>query len=73
MYTKATCLWLKNLPPLLPTLICAERTALLPSNTGAGRRRGQRSQPGTVNGGHDASRTFEGIAAAMAAQWGGQP
>ena len=71
-YTKATCLWLKNLPALLSTLICSERTALLPSNTGWNRRKGQRSQPGVVSGGIDASRTFPGIAKAMAMQWGGQ-
>lgn len=72
-FTKATCLWLKNLPPLMSTVLCAERTAFLPSNTGWNRRKGQRSQPGIVNGGKDASRTFEGIAGAMAAQWGDEP
>jgi hypothetical protein len=69
-YTKATCLWLKNLPPLMSTIICAERTAYLPSNTGWNARKGQRSQPGVVSGGMDASRTFPGIAKAMAEQWG---
>lgn len=69
-YTKATCLWLRGLPPLLPTLITEERTAWLPSNVGAGRRKGQRSQPGIAKTAKDASRTFPGIAAAMAAQWG---
>jgi hypothetical protein len=70
-FTKATCLWLRNLPPLMSTIHCAERTALLPSNTGWNRRKGQRSQPGVVSGGLDAARTFEGIAKAMADQWGG--
>ncbi len=69
-FTKATCLWLKNLPPLMSTVLCAERTAFLPSNTGWNARKGQRSQPGVVYGGKDASRTFEGIAEAMAEQWG---
>lgn len=71
-YTKATCLWLKNLPPLVYTEICTERTAYLPSNTGWNARKGQRSQPGVVTGGMDASRTFPGIAKAMAEQWGGR-
>lgn len=70
-FTKATCLWLKNLPPLMSTLLCAERTAFLPSNTGWNARKGQRSQAGVVSGGKDASRTFDGIAQAMADQWGG--
>jgi len=69
-YTKATCLWLKNLPPLMSTVLSGKRTAWLPSNTGANRRKGQRSQPGVVGGGKDASRTFPGIADAMANQWG---
>lgn len=70
-YSKATCLWLKNLPPLMSTVICAERTAWLPSNTGWNARKGQRTQRGVVQGGKEASRTFPGIAAAMASQWGG--
>jgi hypothetical protein len=69
-FTKATCLWLKRLPPLVPTFARSERAAFLPSNTGKGRREGQRSQPGVVGGGKDASRTFLGIAEAMADQWG---
>jgi hypothetical protein len=70
-FTKRTCLWLKKLPPLIATSICASGVqAFLPSNTGAGKRRGQRSQTGVVKGGHDASKTFPGIANAMAEQWG---
>ena len=69
-YSKATCLWLKNLPPLTPTKVVSEYEALLPSNVGRGRRKGQRSQPGAVHNAKDASRTFLGIATAMAEQWG---
>lgn len=72
-FTKATCLWLKNLPPLLPSQIVDERIAFLPSNTGRNARRGQRSQRGVVQGGLKASKTFTGIASAMASQWGGLP
>ncbi len=57
--TKATCLWLKNLPPLTPTNIVEGREA-----------RVHRMPPGP-NRWKERSRTFEGIAAAMAAQWGG--
>jgi hypothetical protein len=69
-YTKRTCLWLRGLPPLLATSLQHGATPWLPSNT-SGFRRGQRSGRGHVSGGKDASRTFPGIAAAMADQWGG--
>jgi hypothetical protein len=69
-YSKRTCLWLRGLPPLMATVITEERRAWLPSNVGAGKRRGQKSQPGIARTAKDASRTFRGIAAAMADQWG---
>lgn len=56
--TKATCLWLKNLPALMPTNIVDGREA-----------RVHRMPPGP-NRWKERSRTFEGIAAAMADQWG---
>lgn len=57
--TKATCLWLKGLPPLLPTDIVEGRAArvhLMPPGPDRWR---------------DRSRTYRGIAEAMASQWGG--
>lgn len=56
--TKATCLWLKGLPPLEPTNIVAGREARI-----------HRMPPGP-NRWKERSRTFEGIAEAMAQQWG---
>lgn len=56
--TKATCLWLKNLPPLTPTKIVEGRVARI-----------HRMSP-TKNRGVERSKTYEGIAEAMAAQWG---
>ncbi len=56
--TKATCLWLKNLPKLIPTNIVEGREA-----------RVHRMPPGPDRW-KERSRTFEGIAAAMAEQWG---
>lgn len=56
--TKATCLWLKNLPPLKPTNIVEGREA-----------RVHRMPPGPDRW-KERSRTFEGIAQAMADQWG---
>jgi hypothetical protein len=56
--TKATCLWLKNLPKLTPTQIVNGREA-----------RVHRMAPGPDRW-KERSRTYAGIAAAMAAQWG---
>lgn len=58
--TKATCLWLKNLPKLQPTNIVNGRE-----------QRIWRIPPGE-NRWKERSRTFEGIARAMANQWGGK-
>lgn len=68
-FSKTTCLWLKNLPPLKPTKMCGRIAHFLPSNTG-GKKRGQSANKGIVTGGKDASKTFPGIATAMADQWG---
>jgi site-specific DNA-cytosine methylase len=55
---KRTCLWLKNLPNLVPTNVVEGREA-----------RVHRMAPGE-NRWRERSRTFPGIAAAMAEQWG---
>lgn len=55
--TKRTCLWLKNLPPLVPTKIVEGREA-----------RVHRMSPGPDRW-KERSRFFEGIAQAMADQW----
>jgi len=56
--TKATCLWLKNLPKLVPTNIVDGREA-----------RVHRMPPGPDRW-KERSRTYLGIAKAMAEQWG---
>lgn len=56
--TKATCLWLKNLPKLVPTEIVEGRDARI-----------HKMAPGP-NRSRDRSATYSGIAAAMAKQWG---
>lgn len=56
--TKATCLWLKNLPPLVPTKIVDGREA-----------RVHKMAPGPDRW-KERSRTYQGIADAMAEQWG---
>ncbi len=55
---KATCLWLKGLPPLVPTNVVEGRTA-----------RVHREPPGPDRW-KNRSRTYQGIADAMAEQWG---
>lgn|SRR3990167_4380508 len=55
--TKTTCLWLKNLPPLVPTNIVSGRNP-----------RVHFESPGP-NRWKNRSRTYEGIAKAMAEQW----
>jgi hypothetical protein len=57
--TKATCLWLKGLPLLMPTEIVegrADRIHKMPPSPERARER---------------SKTYDGIAQAMAQQWGG--
>ena len=56
--TKATCLWLKELPPLLPTNIVDGRSGRI-----------HKMPPGPDRS-KERSRTYPGIAAAMAEQWG---
>jgi hypothetical protein len=67
-YSKKTLLWLVGLPKLKPTQRVSDYVPYLPSNTG-GAARGQRATPG-ISGAKARSKTFPGIAAAMAAQWG---
>lgn len=69
-FSKATCLWLKNLPLLTPTKHVADHTPFLPSNVGKGRREGQRWSKGQTSSAKEASRTFAGVGEAMADQWG---
>ena len=56
--TKATCLWLKLMPNLVPTDIVE------------GRENRIHKMPPGKNRGKERSRTFQGIADAMAEQWG---
>jgi hypothetical protein len=56
--TKATCLWLKNLPLLIPTNIVEGREARV------------HKMPPSPTRWKERSKTYEGIAKAMAQQWG---
>jgi len=68
-FSKATCLWLKNLPLLQPTNVLDAWVPLIRSNVTAKKRNGQ-PQLGVLSGGLKSAKTFEGIAQAMADQWG---
>lgn len=57
--TKATCLWLKNLPKLVPTNIVEGRDARI------------HKMPPSPTRWKERSRTYQGIADAFASQWGG--
>ena len=58
--TKATCLWLKNIPLLTPTNIVEGREARI------------HKMPPSADRWKKRSETYQGIADAMAMQWGGQ-
>lgn len=64
--TKATCLWLKGLSKLVPTTDLKAETMLRPERE----RMRLHYLPPSKDRGHLRSRTYQGIADAMAAQWG---
>lgn len=68
-YTKKTYLWLKGLPPLMATVIEVERKPFLPSGTG---RKLRGETYGVAQTAKERSKTFPGIARAMAEQWAGE-
>lgn len=67
-FSKRTLLWLRGLPPLVPTKVIKNFVPLLPSNTG-GKKRGQKFNLNGLRDAKEASKTFSGIAKAMAEQW----
>ena len=69
-YSKRTCLWLKGLPKLQPTEIVKEHVPFV--NGGSKKADGSaRSKQGLAyQTAGERSKTFEGIAKAMADQWG---
>ena len=68
-FSKATCLWLKGVPALKPTNIISNYKPFLPSNTSAFSK-GKGGSRGIAHDAKTASKTFPGIAQAMAEQWG---
>ena len=66
MESKATCLWLRGLPPLVPTNNVKDEMMKLPDNQ---RQRLHYLPPGPDRW-KERSRTYAGIAESMASQWG---
>lgn len=65
--SKATCLWLKNLPKLVPTKVLAGgRKAIRANQTPSG----QNKLGPSPERARERGRTYQGIALAMAKQWG---
>lgn len=67
-WKKRTCLWLKGLPPLVPTEIVKPTSCWVETN-GRTCRTKLRGEKGARSP-KDRAKTFPGIANAMAAQWG---
>lgn len=69
-YSKRTCLWLKGLPPLVPTNVLSDHVPYVnggckDSHGNYRRFQGRRERDPKIR-----SKTFPGIAQAMASQWG---
>lgn len=68
-YSKKTCLWLKNLPKLTPTNIVKPICSWV--SGGSKKSDGTaRTNCGMIHDSKTRSKTFSGIAQAMAEQWG---
>lgn len=71
-YTKKTCLWLKNLPKLEPTNIVKPIGTFCPSGSYSKTHSEKHKGAFTTDRAKNRSKTFPGIAKAMAEQWAGQ-
>lgn len=69
-YTKKTCLWLRGLPPLQPTDIVEPIATWCPSGSYSHKHGEQHRGMFTTDRAKNRAKTFEGVAKAMADQWG---
>lgn len=70
-YSKKTCLWLKGLPKIEPTKVISENIISWVSGGSKNHKGEPRKNKGTVfRDSLTRSKTFQGIANAMAEQWG---
>lgn len=70
-YTKRTCLWLKGLPALKPTDIVEPQATWCPSGSYSHKHGAEHKGMFTTDRAKNRSKSFPGIARAMAEQWGG--
>lgn len=69
-YSKRTCLWLKGLPPLIPTDLVAEYEPFVNGGCKDAHGNYRRFQGRNERDPKTRSKTFTGVARAMAEQWG---
>lgn len=69
-YTKKTCLWLKGLSPLKPTKVVEPVGSFCPSGSYSHQHNAKHKGVFTRDRARNRSKTFEGVAEAMAEQWG---
>lgn len=69
-YSKRTCLWLKGLPPLIPTDLVAEYEPFVNGGCKDAHGNYRRFQGRNERDPKTRSKTFPGVARAMAEQWG---
>ena len=70
-YSKRTCLWLRGLPPLMPTVLVAEHEPYVNGGCKDAHGNYRRFQGRNERDAKTRSKTFPGIARAMAEQWAG--
>ena len=70
-YTKKTCFWLKGLKPLAPTNVVEPEATWCPSGSYSGKHGDKHRGVFTKDRAKNRSKTFPGIAKAMAEQWAG--
>ena len=68
-YSKRTCLWLKGLPPLAPTNTIEHHTPYVNGGCKDANGNYRRAQGRNERDQKTRSKTFQGIADAMSAQW----
>lgn len=69
-YTKKTCLWLKNLPELIPTELVEPVATWCPSGSYSQKHGDKYRGMFTTDRARNRAKTFPGVAQAMAEQWG---
>lgn len=70
-FTKKTLLWERGVPPLVPTNIVEPERTWCPSGSYSGKHNDKHRGMFTKDRARNRSKTFPGIAKAMADQWGG--